>query len=164
MPVAQCGPINRGVLLNNLANLGSKAPLLLEGSGGWEGFAGASNSWHASPGGRNLADAETGCTERVTSDSSTGRRNPLAPPAWIASLPAIDASSNSASLWRPTRCAGMAARTELPGRRRCLGSLRTLFGKVTSYDHVKGLLQANRVGCTARTPITTNGPSSKPLS
>ncbi|MQT71685.1 TIGR02099 family protein, partial [Pseudomonas sp. FSL R10-0071] len=52
-------PTTRGINLNNLS-LGLKG-LLLEGSGGWEGVAGASNSWYRGRiGGGNLANVLQG--------------------------------------------------------------------------------------------------------
>ena len=163
-------PTNRGVLLNNL-NLGLKG-LLLEGSGGWEGFAGASNSWYKGRlGGRNLADVlkNWGFAPSVTSDNFRLDVDGNWPgsPAWIGLKRfsgTLDASLNKGQFVevdgsaQVLRIFGLLNFNSI-GRRLRL-DFSDLFGKGLSYDRVKGLLQANRGVYRANKPITMTGPSS----
>jgi len=163
-------PTNRGVLLNNL-NLGLKG-LLLEGSGGWEGFAGSSNSWYKGRlGGRNLADVlkNWGFAPSVTSDNFRLDVDGNWPgsPAWIGLKRfsgTLDASLNKGQFVevdgsaQVLRIFGLLNFNSI-GRRLRL-DFSDLFGKGLSYDRVKGLLQANRGVYRANKPITMTGPSS----
>ena len=163
-------PTSRGILLNNL-NLGLKG-LLLEGAGGWEGFAGASNSWYkGSLGGRNLADVlkNWGFAPSVTSDSFRLDVEGKWPgsPAWIGLKRfsgTLDASLNKGQFVevdgsaQVLRIFGLLNFNSI-GRRLRL-DFSDLFGKGLSYDRVKGLLQADRGVYSANKPITMTGPSS----
>ena len=162
-------PTSRGIKLNSL-NLGLKG-LLLDGSGGWEGVAGASNSWYQGRlGGRNLADVlkNWGFAPSVTSENfhvDVDGRWPGSP-AWIGLKRfsgTLDASLNKGQFVevdgsaQVLRIFGLLNFNAI-GRRLRL-DFSDLFGKGLSYDRVKGVLNAaNGVYSTSK-PILMTGPS-----
>ena len=162
-------PTNRGIKLNSL-NLGLKG-LLLDGSGGWEGVAGASNSWYQGRlGGRNLADVlkNWGFAPSVTSENfhvDVDGRWPGSP-AWIGLKRfsgTLDASLNKGQFVevdgsaQVLRIFGLLNFNAI-GRRLRL-DFSDLFGKGLSYDRVKGVLNATNGVYSTSKPILMTGPS-----
>ena len=162
-------PTSRGIKLNSL-NLGLKG-LLLDGSGGWEGVAGASNSWYQGRlGGRNLADVlkNWGFAPSVTSENfhvDVDGRWPGSP-AWIGLKRfsgTLDASLRKGQFVevdgsaQVLRIFGLLNFNAI-GRRLRL-DFSDLFGKGLSYDRVKGVLNANNGVYSTSKPILMTGPS-----
>ena len=162
-------PTSRGIKLNSL-NLGLKG-LLLDGSGGWEGVAGASNSWYQGRlGGRNLADVlkNWGFAPSVTSENfhvDVDGRWPGSP-AWIGLKRfsgTLDASLNKGQFVevdgsaQVLRIFGLLNFNAI-GRRLRL-DFSDLFGKGLSYDRVKGVLNATNGVYSTSKPILMTGPS-----
>lgn len=162
-------PTSRGIKLNSL-NLGLKG-LLLDGSGGWEGVAGASNSWYQGRlGGRNLADVlkNWGFAPSVTSEDfhvNVDGRWPGSP-AWIGLKRfsgTLDASLNKGQFMevdgsaQVLRIFGLLNFNAI-GRRLRL-DFSDLFGKGLSYDRVKGVLNATNGVYSTSKPILMTGPS-----
>ena len=162
-------PTSRGINLNDL-NLGLKG-LLLEGSGGWDGVAGASNSWYRGRiGGRNLADVlkNWGFAPSVTSDNfhvDVDGRWPGSP-AWIGLKRfsgTLDASLNKGQFVevdgsaQVLRIFGLLNFNAI-GRRLRL-DFSDLFGKGLSYDRVKGVLNASSGVYSTSRPVLLTGPS-----
>ena len=162
-------PTSRGIKLNSL-NLGLKG-LLLDGSGGWEGVAGASNSWYQGRlGGRNLADVlkNWGFAPSVTSEIfhvDVDGRWPGSP-AWIGLKRfsgTLDASLNKGQFVevdgsaQVLRIFGLLNFNAI-GRRLRL-DFSDLFGKGLSYDRVKGVLNATNGVYSTSKPILMTGPS-----
>jgi uncharacterized protein (TIGR02099 family) len=163
-------PTAKGIALNNL-DLGLKG-MVLQGTGGWEGQPGASNSWYKGRlGGKNLADVLKGWgfAPTVTSEDfhlDVDGRWPGSP-AWVAlkrfsgSLDAtlrkgqfVEVEGSAQAL----RVFGLLNFNSI-GRRLRL-DFSDLFGKGLSYDRVKGLLVATNGVYVTRKPITLTGPSS----
>ena len=162
-------PTSRGIKLSSL-NLGLKG-LLLDGSGGWEGVAGASNSWYQGRlGGRNLADVlkNWGFAPSVTSENfhvDVDGRWPGSP-AWIGLKRfsgTLDASLNKGQFVevdgsaQVLRIFGLLNFNAI-GRRLRL-DFSDLFGKGLSYDRVKGVLNATNGVYSTSKPILMTGPS-----
>ena len=162
-------PTTRGINLNNLS-LGLKG-LLLEGSGGWEGVAGASNSWYRGRiGGGNLANVLQGWgfAPSVTSEDFKvdidGRWS--GSPAWIGLnrfSGTLDATLNKGRFvevdgsTQVVRIFGLLNFNAI-GRRLRL-DFSDLFSKGLSYDRVKGFLTANNGVYRTTSPILMTGPS-----
>ncbi|MFW0757620.1 YhdP family protein [Pseudomonas sp. H11T01] len=163
-------PTAKGIALNNL-DLGLKG-MVLQGTGGWEGLPGASNSWYKGRlGGKNLADVLKGWgfAPTVTSEEfhmDVDGRWPGSP-AWVG-LKRFSGSLN-ATLRKgqfveveggaqALRVFGLLNFNSI-GRRLRL-DFSDLFGKGLSYDRVKGLLVASNGVYVTREPITLTGPSS----
>ena len=163
-------PTGDGIKFTDL-NLGLKG-LLLEGSGGWIGYADDSYSWYKGRlGGRNLADVlkNWGFAPSVTSESFhlDVDGNWPGSPAWIGLkrfTGTLDASLRKGQFVevdgsaQVLRIFGLLNFNSI-GRRLRL-DFSDLFGKGLSYDRVKGLLQANQGVYSALRPITLTGPSS----
>ena len=162
-------PTGRGIKLSSL-NLGLKG-LLLDGSGGWEGVAGATNSWYQGRlGGRNLADVlkNWGFAPSVTSEDfhvDVDGRWPGSP-AWIGLKRfsgTLDASLRKGQFVevdgsaQVLRIFGLLNFNAI-GRRLRL-DFSDLFGKGLSYDRVKGVLNANNGVYSTSKPILMTGPS-----
>ena len=162
-------PTSRGIKLSSL-NLGLKG-LLLDGSGGWEGVAGASSSWYQGRlGGRNLADVlkNWGFAPSVTSEDfhvDVDGRWPGSP-AWIGLKRfsgTLDASLNKGQFVevdgsaQVLRIFGLLNFNAI-GRRLRL-DFSDLFGKGLSYDRVKGVLNATNGVYSTSKPILMTGPS-----
>ena len=162
-------PTPRGVNLNNLS-LGLKG-LLLEGSGGWEGVAGASNSWYRGRiGGGNLANVLQGWgfAPSVTSEDFKVDIDGRWPgsPAWIGLnrfSGTLDATLNKGRFvevdgsTQVVRIFGLLNFNAI-GRRLRL-DFSDLFSKGLSYDRVKGFLTANNGVYRTTSPILMTGPS-----
>ncbi|MGP4956808.1 YhdP family protein [Pseudomonas helleri] len=162
-------PTTRGVNLNNLS-LGLKG-LLLEGSGGWEGVAGASNSWYRGRiGGGNLANVLQGWgfAPSVTSEDFKVDIDGRWPgsPAWIGLnrfSGTLDATLNKGRFvevdgsTQVVRIFGLLNFNAI-GRRLRL-DFSDLFSKGLSYDRVKGFLTANNGVYRTTSPILMTGPS-----
>ena len=162
-------PTSRGLQLNTL-NLGLKG-LLLEGSGGWEGLPGATNSWYKGRlGGRNLGDVlkNWGFAPSVTSDNFHVDVDGKWPgsPAWVALKRfsgTLDASLNKGQFVevdgsaQVLRIFGLLNFNSI-GRRLRL-DFSDLFGKGLSYDRVKGFLNASNGIYSTSKPILMTGPS-----
>ncbi|RBH38845.1 TIGR02099 family protein, partial [Pseudomonas sp. MWU13-2860] len=143
-----------------------------QGEGGWEGQAGASNSWYRGRiGGKNLADVLKGWgfAPTVTSEDfhlDVDGRWPGSP-AWVGlkrysgSLDAtlrkgqfVEVEGGAQAL----RVFGLLNFNSI-GRRLRL-DFSDLFGKGLSYDRVRGVLVASNGVYVTREPITLTGPSS----
>ncbi|MCU1755338.1 YhdP family protein [Pseudomonas helleri] len=162
-------PTTRGINLNNLS-LGLKG-LLLEGSGGWEGVAGASNSWYRGRiGGGNLANVLQGWgfAPSVTSEDFKVDIDGRWPgsPAWIGLnrfSGTLDATLNKGRFvevdgsTQVVRIFGLLNFNAI-GRRLRL-DFSDLFSKGLSYDRVKGFLTANNGVYRTTSPILMTGPS-----
>lgn len=163
-------PTAKGIALNTL-DLGLKG-ILLQGSGGWEGTPGASNSWYKGRiSGKNLADVLKGWgfAPSVTSEDfhmDVDGRWPGSP-AWLATKRfsgTLDASLNKGQFVevegsaQALRVFGLLNFNSI-GRRLRL-DFSDLFGKGLSYDRVKGLLVATNGVYVTREPIRMTGPSS----
>ncbi|WP_282363784.1 YhdP family protein [Pseudomonas sp. PS01297] len=162
-------PTPRGVNLNNLS-LGLKG-LLLEGSGGWDGVAGASNSWYRGRiGGGNLANVLQGWgfAPSVTSEDFKVDIDGRWPgsPAWIGLnrfSGTLDATLNKGRFvevdgsTQVVRIFGLLNFNAI-GRRLRL-DFSDLFSKGLSYDRVKGFLTANNGVYRTTSPILMTGPS-----
>ncbi|MFJ7883604.1 YhdP family protein [Pseudomonas sp. NPDC096917] len=162
-------PTSRGINLNNLS-LGLKG-LLLEGSGGWEGSAGNSNSWYKGRlGGGNLANVLKGWgfAPSVTSENFHVDVDGKWPgsPAWIGLnrfSGTLDATLNKGQFvevdgsTQVVRIFGLLNFNAI-GRRLRL-DFSDLFGKGLSYDRVKGFLSASKGVYRTTTPILMTGPS-----
>ncbi|MGO3029808.1 YhdP family protein [Pseudomonas helleri] len=162
-------PTTRGINLNNLS-LGLKG-LLLEGSGGWEGVAGASNSWYRGRiGGGNLANVLQGWgfAPSVTSEDFKVDIDGRWPgsPAWIGLnrfSGTLDATLNKGRFvevdgsTQVVRIFGLLNFNAI-GRRLRL-DFSDLFSKGLSYDRVKGFLTANNGAYRTTSPILMTGPS-----
>ena len=162
-------PTPRGINLNNLS-LGLKG-LLLEGSGGWEGVAGASNSWYRGRiGGGNLANVLQGWgfAPSVTSEDFKVDIDGRWPgsPAWIGLnrfSGTLDATLNKGRFvevdgsTQVVRIFGLLNFNAI-GRRLRL-DFSDLFSKGLSYDRVKGFLTANNGVYRTTSPILMTGPS-----
>jgi uncharacterized protein (TIGR02099 family) len=163
-------PTAKGIALNTL-DLGLKG-ILLQGSGGWEGTPGASNSWYKGRiSGKNLADVLKGWgfAPSVTSEDfhmDVDGRWPGSP-AWLATKRfsgTLDASLNKGQFVevegsaQALRVFGLLNFNSI-GRRLRL-DFSDLFGKGLSYDRVKGLLVATSGVYVTREPIRMTGPSS----
>ncbi|KQB53063.1 hypothetical protein AQS70_02465 [Pseudomonas endophytica] len=162
-------PTTRGVNLNNLS-LGLKG-LLLEGSGGWEGRAGASNSWYKGRiGGGDLAGVlkAWGFAPSVTSEKFKVEIDGRWPgsPAWIGLnrfSGTLDATLNKGRFvevdgsTQVVRIFGLLNFNAI-GRRLRL-DFSDLFGKGLSYDRVKGFLVADNGVYRTTSPILMTGPS-----
>ena len=162
-------PTPRGVNLNNLS-LGLKG-LLLEGSGGWDGVAGASNSWYRGRiGGGNLANVLQGWSfaPSVTSEDFKVDIDGRWPgsPAWIGLnrfSGTLDATLNKGRFvevdgsTQVVRIFGLLNFNAI-GRRLRL-DFSDLFSKGLSYDRVKGFLTANNGVYRTTSPILMTGPS-----
>lgn len=163
-------PTSRGMVFNGL-DLGLKG-MQLQGEGGWEGQAGASNSWYRGRiGGKNLADVLKGWgfAPTVTSEDfhlDVDGRWPGSP-AWVGlkrfsgSLDAtlrkgqfVEVEGGAQAL----RVFGLLNFNSI-GRRLRL-DFSDLFGKGLSYDRVRGVLAASNGVYVTREPITLTGPSS----
>ncbi|MCO7569579.1 TIGR02099 family protein [Pseudomonas chlororaphis] len=163
-------PTAKGMSFNSL-DLGLKG-MQLQGEGGWEGQAGASNSWYRGRiGGKNLADVLKGWgfAPTVTSEDfhlDVDGRWPGSP-AWVGlkrysgSLDAtlrkgqfVEVEGGAQAL----RVFGLLNFNSI-GRRLRL-DFSDLFGKGLSYDRVKGVLAASNGVYVTREPITLTGPSS----
>ncbi|WP_085707039.1 YhdP family protein [Pseudomonas sp. B35(2017)] len=163
-------PTAKGIALSNL-DLGLKG-ILLQGSGGWEGTPGNTNSWYKGRiGGKNLADVLKGWgfAPSVTSEEfhmDVDGRWPGSP-AWLATKRfsgTLDASLNKGQFVeveggaQALRVFGLLNFNSI-GRRLRL-DFSDLFGKGLSYDRVKGLLVATNGVYVTREPILLTGPSS----
>ena len=162
-------PTPRGINLNNLS-LGLKG-LLLEGSGGWDGVAGASNSWYRGRiGGGNLANVLQGWgfAPSVTSEDFKVDIDGRWPgsPAWIGLnrfSGTLDATLNKGRFvevdgsTQVVRIFGLLNFNAI-GRRLRL-DFSDLFSKGLSYDRVKGFLTANNGVYRTTSPILMTGPS-----
>jgi uncharacterized protein (TIGR02099 family) len=162
-------PTTRGINLNNLS-LGLKG-LLLEGSGGWEGVAGASNSWYRGRiGGGNLANVLQGWgfAPSVTSEDFKVDIDGRWPgsPAWVGLnrfSGTLDATLNKGRFvevdgsTQVVRIFGLLNFNAI-GRRLRL-DFSDLFSKGLSYDRVKGFLTANNGVYRTTSPILMTGPS-----
>ena len=162
-------PTTRGINLNNLS-LGLKG-LLLEGSGGWDGVAGASNSWYRGRiGGGNLANVLQGWgfAPSVTSEDFKVDIDGRWPgsPAWIGLnrfSGTLDATLNKGRFvevdgsTQVVRIFGLLNFNAI-GRRLRL-DFSDLFSKGLSYDRVKGFLTANNGVYRTTSPILMTGPS-----
>ena len=162
-------PTTRGINLSNLS-LGLKG-LLLEGSGGWEGVAGASNSWYRGRiGGGNLANVLQGWgfAPSVTSENFKVDIDGRWPgsPAWIGLnrfSGTLDATLNKGRFvevdgsTQVVRIFGLLNFNAI-GRRLRL-DFSDLFSKGLSYDRVKGFLTANNGVYRTTSPILMTGPS-----
>ncbi|PUA45261.1 TIGR02099 family protein [Pseudomonas protegens] len=163
-------PTAKGMSFNSL-DLGLKG-MQLQGEGGWEGQAGASNSWYRGRiGGKNLADVLKGWgfAPTVTSEDfhlDVDGRWPGSP-AWVGlkrysgSLDAtlrkgqfVEVEGGAQAL----RVFGLLNFNSI-GRRLRL-DFSDLFGKGLSYDRVRGVLVASNGVYVTREPITLTGPSS----
>ena len=163
-------PTAKGIAFNSL-DMGLKG-MLLQGSGGWEGTPGASNSWYKGRiSGKNLADVLKGWgfAPSVTSQDfhmDVDGRWPGSP-AWVATKRfsgSLDASLNEGQFVevegsaQALRVFGLLNFNSI-GRRLRL-DFSDLFGKGLSYDRVKGLLVASNGVYVTREPIRLTGPSS----
>ncbi|WP_149088549.1 YhdP family protein [Pseudomonas prosekii] len=163
-------PTTKGIALNTL-DMGLKG-ILLQGSGGWEGAPGATNSWYKGRiSGKNLADVLKGWgfAPSVTSEEfhmDVDGRWPGSP-AWVATKRfsgSLDASLNKGQFVevegsaQALRVFGLLNFNSI-GRRLRL-DFSDLFGKGLSYDRVKGLLVASNGVYVTREPILMTGPSS----
>ncbi|PWE41691.1 TIGR02099 family protein [Pseudomonas prosekii] len=163
-------PTAKGIALNTL-DMGLKG-ILLQGSGGWEGAPGATNSWYKGRiSGKNLADVLKGWgfAPSVTSEEfhmDVDGRWPGSP-AWVATKRfsgSLDASLNKGQFVevegsaQALRVFGLLNFNSI-GRRLRL-DFSDLFGKGLSYDRVKGLLVASNGVYVTREPILMTGPSS----
>ncbi|RON37660.1 TIGR02099 family protein [Pseudomonas frederiksbergensis] len=163
-------PTAKGIALNTL-DMGLKG-ILLQGSGGWEGTPGATNSWYKGRiSGKNLADVLKGWgfAPSVTSEEfhmDVDGRWPGSP-AWLATKRfsgSLDASLNKGQFVevegsaQALRVFGLLNFNSI-GRRLRL-DFSDLFGKGLSYDRVKGLLVASNGVYVTREPILLTGPSS----
>ncbi|TWD49172.1 YhdP family protein [Pseudomonas sp. SJZ131] len=163
-------PTAKGIALNTL-DMGLKG-ILLQGSGGWEGTPGATNSWYKGRiSGKNLADVLKGWgfAPSVTSEEfhmDVDGRWPGSP-AWVATKRfsgSLDASLNKGQFVevegsaQALRVFGLLNFNSI-GRRLRL-DFSDLFGKGLSYDRVKGLLVASNGVYVTREPILMTGPSS----
>ncbi len=164
-------PTAKGIALNQL-DLGLRG-MVLQGTGGWEGLPGASNSWYKGRlGGKNLADVLKGWgyAPTVTSEDfhmDVDGRWPGSP-AWAALKRfsgSLDATLRKGQIVevegsaQALRVFGLLNFNSI-GRRLRL-DFSDLFGKGLSYDRVKGLLVATNGVYVTREPITLTGPSSK---
>ncbi|WP_421548040.1 YhdP family protein [Pseudomonas sp. QD4] len=163
-------PTPKGMAFNSL-DLGLKG-MVLQGDGGWEGQAGASNSWFKGRlGGKNLADVLKGWgfAPTVTSEDfhlDVDGRWPGSP-AWVGLKRfsgTLDATLRKGQFVeveggaQALRVFGLLNFNSI-GRRLRL-DFSDLFGKGLSYDRVKGLLVASNGVYVTREPITLAGPSS----
>jgi len=163
-------PTPKGMAFNSL-DLGLKG-MVLQGDGGWEGQAGASNSWFKGRlGGKNLADVLKGWgfAPTVTSEDfhlDVDGRWPGSP-AWVGLKRfsgTLDATLRKGQFVeveggaQALRVFGLLNFNSI-GRRLRL-DFSDLFGKGLSYDRVKGLLVASNGIYVTREPITLAGPSS----
>ena len=163
-------PTPKGMVFNSL-DLGLKG-MVLQGDGGWEGQAGASNSWiKGRLGGKNLADVLKGWgfAPTVTSEDfhlDVDGRWPGSP-AWVGLKRfsgTLDATLRKGQFVeveggaQALRVFGLLNFNSI-GRRLRL-DFSDLFGKGLSYDRVKGLLVASNGVYVTREPITLAGPSS----
>lgn len=163
-------PTPKGMAFNSL-DLGLKG-MVLQGDGGWEGQAGASNSWiKGRLGGKNLADVLKGWgfAPTVTSEDfhlDVDGRWPGSP-AWVGLKRfsgTLDATLRKGQFVeveggaQALRVFGLLNFNSI-GRRLRL-DFSDLFGKGLSYDRVKGLLVASNGVYVTREPITLAGPSS----
>ncbi|WP_249671691.1 YhdP family protein [Pseudomonas abieticivorans] len=162
-------PTAKGIALNNL-DLGLKG-IQLQGSAGWEGAPGATNSWYKGRlEGKNLGDVlkAWGFAPNVTSEDFHLNVDGNWPgsPAWIALKRfsgSLDATLNRGQFVevggaQALRVFGLLNFNSI-GRRLRL-DFSDLFGKGLGYDQVKGLLVASNGVYVTREPITMNGPSS----
>ncbi|MGE8068758.1 YhdP family protein [Pseudomonas sp. NPDC089569] len=163
-------PTGKGIALNSLV-MGLKG-MLLQGSAGWEGTPGASNSWlKGRISGKNLADVlkAWGYAPSVTSKEfrmDVDGRWPGSP-AWAGTKRfsgTLDAQLNEGQFVevegsaQALRVFGLLNFNSI-GRRLRL-DFSDLFGKGLSYDRVKGLLVATNGVYVTREPIRLTGPSS----
>jgi uncharacterized protein YhdP len=146
--------------------------MLLQGSGGWEGTPGATNSWiKGQVAGKNLADVlqAWGFAPTVTSQEfelNVDGRWPGSP-AWVGLKRysgSLDATLKNGQFVeveggaQALRVFGLLNFNSI-GRRLRL-DFSDLLGKGLSYDKVKGLLVASDGVYVTRDPITLIGPSS----
>jgi uncharacterized protein (TIGR02099 family) len=162
-------PTAKGIALNTL-DMGLKG-ILLQGSGGWEGAAGSTNSWYKGRiSGKNLADVlkAWGFAPSVTSEKfhlDVDGRWPGSP-AWLASkrfsgtldatltkgeIVEVDASAQALKVFGLLNFNSIGRRLRL--------DFSDLFGKGLSYDQVKGVLVATNGVYVTREPIRMTGPS-----
>jgi len=163
-------PTAKGISLNNL-DMGLRG-MVLNGSGGWEGVPGATNSWYKGRiSGKNLADVLKGWgfAPSVTSQEfhlDVDGRWPGSP-AWVATKRFSGSLDASLSKGQFVEVEGSAQALRVFGLlnfnsigRRLRLDFSDLFGKGLSYDRVKGLLVASDGVYVTREPITLTGPSS----
>jgi uncharacterized protein (TIGR02099 family) len=162
-------PTAKGIALNTL-DMGLKG-ILLQGSGGWEGAPGSTNSWYKGRiSGKNLADVlkAWGFAPSVTSEKfhlDVDGRWPGSP-AWLASkrfsgtldatltkgeIVEVDASAQALKVFGLLNFNSIGRRLRL--------DFSDLFGKGLSYDQVKGVLVATNGVYVTREPIRMTGPS-----
>ncbi|PWB34947.1 TIGR02099 family protein [Pseudomonas sp. SDI] len=164
-------PTAKGITLNDL-DLSLKGGLLIDGTAGWEGAAGATSSWYKGRvEGKNLADVlqAWGFAPTVTSRDfrlDVDGRWPGSP-AWVALRRfsgSLDAALRSGQFVeveggaQALRVFGLLNFNSI-GRRLRL-DFSDLLDKGLSYDRVKGLLVASEGVYVTREPITLTGPSS----
>jgi len=162
-------PTAKGIALNTL-DMGLKG-ILLQGSGGWEGAPGSTNSWYKGRiSGKNLADVLKGWgfAPSVTSEKfhmDVDGRWPGSP-AWLASkrfsgtldatltkgeIVEVDASAQALKVFGLLNFNSIGRRLRL--------DFSDLFGKGLSYDQVKGVLVGTNGVYVTREPIRMTGPS-----
>ncbi|MGW8464756.1 YhdP family protein [Pseudomonas sp. CLCA07] len=162
-------PTGKGIALNAL-DMGLKG-ILLQGSGGWEGVPGNSNSWYKGRiSGKNLADVlkAWGFAPSVTSEkfhTDVDGRWPGSP-AWLATkrfsgtldatitkgqIVEVDASAQALKVFGLLNFNSIGRRLRL--------DFSDLFGKGLSYDRVKGVLVGTNGVYVTREPIRMTGPS-----